>query len=148
MYEYNKKSTFYFLGIGGISMSALAQLLAKDGYAVSGYDDLDSEQTLLLRKSGIEVHTLECNRRAIDGMRSADVVVYTDAIRPNHDLYLYALKMNKTMIPRSELLGKILKTYPRSIAVAGTHGKTTCTAMCAHVLKSASAPFCAHIKHK
>ena len=143
--ENKKNLSFYFLGIGGISMSALAQLLLKNGYMVSGYDDFDGEQTSFLRKIGIEVHAFDKKEFAKDYITHTDIVVYTDAIKPNHDLYLHALKTGKTLCSRSALLGGIIKKYPHSIGVSGSHGKTTCTAMCAHVLKAVDVPFCAHI---
>ncbi|MBE5753484.1 MAG: UDP-N-acetylmuramate--L-alanine ligase [Clostridiales bacterium] len=137
--------SYYFLGIGGISMSALAQYLIKNGYKVSGYDDFSGEQISLLRRLGIDVYTSDTVEQAIESLKSSDVVVYTDAIQPNHFLFAYALNSSKKMISRGDFLGGILKNFTHSIGVSGSHGKTTCTAMCAHVLQEANVPFSAHI---
>ena len=134
---------FYFIGIGGISMSALAKFLSVRGYSVCGSDAVKGEETDSLSFYGVKVFI------GVNGAREellqADTVIYTDAISPSHDELRTAMKMDKRVYGRAEFLGLICKEFPSVLAVAGSHGKTTCTAMCAHVLKYARAGFTAHI---
>ena len=133
----------YFIGIGGISMSALAKLLFSYGYQVSGSDALRGEQTEQLTRQGIKVYI------GVDALRAnlceADTVVYTDAISQTNQELLSAFRMGKRVLSRAELLGLICEEFPNVLAVAGSHGKTTCTSMCTHVLKHLQVPFTAHI---
>lgn len=133
----------YFIGIGGISMSALAKLLFQFGYQVSGSDALAGEQTEALRQLGIKVYI------GVDGMRAelcdADAVVYTDAISEGNQELVMACRLDKKVFSRAELLGLICECFSNVITVAGSHGKTTCTAMCAHVLKHLNTSFTAHL---
>lgn len=133
----------YFIGIGGISMSALAKFLSTQGYCVSGSDALKSEQTDALAFYGIKTYLGENAVR--EELISADIVVYTDAIQPENQELQTARRLRKKVYGRAEFLGLICKEFANVIAVAGSHGKTTCTSMCAHILKSAKAPFTAHI---
>ncbi len=138
-----KVKKVYFIGIGGISMSALAKLLSVYGYEVSGSDGARSEETDALAFYGVKVYI------GVDGdraeLRNADLVVYTDAISEEHMERKQAKALGKKLYSRAELLGLLCKEYANVVAVAGSHGKTTCTAMCAHVLQYAQAPFTAHI---
>ncbi len=133
----------YFIGIGGISMSALAKLLSVYGYHVSGSDGARGEETDALAFYGIRVYI------GVDGerqeLKNADAVVYTDALPPDHVELLGARRLQKALYSRAELLGRICEEFPTVISVAGSHGKTTCTSMCAHVLKQTLVPFTAHI---
>lgn len=133
----------YFIGIGGVSMSALAKFLSVQGYSVSGSDAFKSEQTDALAFYGIKVYVGECENRA--ELLQADLVVYTDAIPLENKELCAAKRLKKKVYGRGDFLGLISKEFDNVIAVAGSHGKTTCTSMCAHVLKSASVPFTAHI---
>ena len=142
-FEFSTK--FYFIGIGGISMSALAIFLAGNGYDISGYDDAESASMDGLKKSRIVIHSKKKIETAKKSLSLADVVVFTDAIASDHALYVFAQKSGKRMISRAELLGWITESFPYSIGVAGSHGKTTCTSMCAHVLKATGVGFTAHI---
>lgn len=124
-------------------MSALAKLLHSYGYKVSGSDALRGEQTEQLACQGIRVHI------GVDALRSdlceADTVVYTDAISSGNQEWIAACRMGKRVISRAELLGLICEEFPNVLAIAGSHGKTTCTSMCAHVFQYLNAPFTAHI---
>ena len=124
---------YYFLGIGGVSMSALAILLKQKGEFVRGYDEKKSKATELLCKNQIDVD-FEFN---VANFAWADVVVFSSAIKKDHPLFEYAKKHKKKMMCRGELLGKISREYEKVIAVAGAHGKTTTTAMIYEVLKVA-----------
>ena len=133
----------YFIGIGGVSMSALAKLAKMRGYDVSGSDGARSEQTENLAFYGIKARIgIDENDTALLG---ADAVVYTDAIPREHKEFCRALQLNKQMYSRAEFLSLVAKNHATVITVAGSHGKTTCTSVCAHVLKGANAPFTAHI---
>ncbi|MBR4529719.1 MAG: UDP-N-acetylmuramate--L-alanine ligase [Lachnospiraceae bacterium] len=129
--DFAKPVHVHFIGIGGISMSGLAEMLKSRGFTVTGSDRDDSEMVEKLRAAGIEVHCPQCaeniTRYAAD--RPVDLVVYTAAIRPDNPEYAAAAEAGIPMMTRAELLGQIMAQYPVSVAVAGTHGKTTTTAM-------------------
>ncbi len=124
-------------------MSALAKLLSTYGYQVSGSDAVKGEMTEALAFYGIKTFI------GIDGGRTelveADIVVYTDAIPEENKELQTARQLKKQIYARAELLDVVSKTFSNVIAVTGSHGKTTCTSMCAHILKSCSVPFTAHI---
>ncbi len=124
-------------------MSALAKFLSVQGYEVSGSDNVKSEQTDGLAFYGIKVFVgVEENRENLLG---ADVVVYTDAIPSDHAELQTAKRLKKPIYGRAELLGILCENFSKVVAVAGSHGKTTCTAMCSHICKYVYAPFTAHI---
>lgn len=122
--------TIYMLGIGGIGMSALARYYQSMGYAIAGYDRTKSWLTFQLEKEGMAIH-YEDNPELLP--ESIDMVIYTPAVP--HDLKEFeALRQRELpILKRSEALGKISKDH-FTIAVSGTHGKTTTTAMIAHIL--------------
>ncbi len=129
----DKKQNIYFLGIGGIGMSALARYFFNKGNKVTGYDKTPSPLTLKLEEEGILIH-YEDNPNLIP--EDIDFVVLTPAI-PKDSLELnYLREKNVKIIKRAEVLGEISNHY-KSIAVAGTHGKTTVTALITHLLKVA-----------
>ncbi len=131
------------LGIGGVSMSALAKFLSVQGYEVSGSDNVKSEQTDGLAFYGIKVYIgIDENR---ESLLQADALVYTDAVPADHAELKRAKSLNKPTYGRAELLAIACENFSKVVAVAGSHGKTTCTAMCAHILKHAYAPFTAHV---
>ena len=140
---FERTETFYFIGIGGVSMSALAKFFSVQGYKVFGSDGVKSEQTEMLAFYGIRAFLGEDGER--EELKRADVVVYTDAIPVSHAELITAKKMQKRLLSRAELLSQVGDCFKSVIAVAGSHGKTTCTSMCAHVLKTANVPFTAHI---
>lgn len=125
------KQNIYFLGIGGIGMSALARYFHKKGCSVSGYDKTPSPLTERLEKEGMTIH-YEDNPNLIPD--DIDFVVLTPAI-PSDSLELNHLReKNIKIIKRAEVLGEISR-HCKSIAVAGSHGKTTVTSMVTHLLK-------------
>lgn len=126
----------YFIGIGGISMSGLAAVLAERGFTVSGSDRSESELTRWLTQNGVTVYY---GQRASNLTEDIDLVVYTAAIHPDNPEYAAAVSANIPMLTRAELLGQLMLNYPLPIAVAGTHGKTTTTSMLAHILLTAEA---------
>ena len=133
----------YFIGIGGVSMSALAKLLKTRGYEVCGSDGVRSEQTENLAFYGIRAHIgVDENN---NDLLYADAVVYTDAIPKEHKELRRAIQLKKRLYSRGELLALVAQNFNTVVTVAGSHGKTTCTSVCAHVLKGINAPFTAHI---
>ena len=137
------KKKIYFIGIGGISMSSLAKFLSVSGYAVSGSDGYRSEMTESLAFYGIKVYIgVDENRQEL---LDADAVIFTDAIAAECVELVKARQLNKRLYSRAELLTIVSKEFTHITAIAGSHGKTTCTSMCAHILKSANVPYMAHI---
>lgn len=120
----------YFLGIGGIGMSALAQYFLQNGDRVSGYDLTPSAVTEMLQIKGAKIH-FEGDVTQIPA--EVDFVVYTPAIPKDFVEYQYFVERNIPIYKRSQVLGHITDEL-RTIAVAGTHGKTTTTSMVAHLL--------------
>lgn len=124
----------HFIGIGGISMSGLAEILLKEGFTVSGSDAAVSGLTSHLERLGAFV---ACGQRAENIRSGIDVVVYTAAIHPDNPEYAAAEAAGIPMLTRAELLGQIMRNYRTAIAVAGTHGKTTTTSMLSTLLLAA-----------
>jgi len=121
----------YFIGIGGIGMSALARYFVSKGCKVSGYDKTETILTQALTELGIQIH-YEDSINLIDA--SANVVVYTPAIPESHSELTYFRSNGYEVVKRSDVLGWITEGTV-NICVAGTHGKTTVSTMIAHVLR-------------
>lgn len=121
----------YFIGIGGIGMSALARYFNFHGKTVSGYDKTETPLTRQLVVEGIAVH-YEDNTELAD--KEADIVVYTPAIPKGHSELQYFQQHSYELLKRSDVLGLITNSS-FNICVAGTHGKTTITTMIAHLLR-------------
>jgi UDP-N-acetylmuramate--alanine ligase len=120
----------YFLGIGGIGMSAIARYFLQCGEKVYGYDRTPSALTEQLQEAGAILHFEEDVTQIPD---EVEYVVYTPAVPKSHKEYNYFQEHNIPIHKRSEVLGKLTDGHP-AVAVAGTHGKTTTTAMLAHLL--------------
>ncbi|HAO04365.1 MAG: UDP-N-acetylmuramate--L-alanine ligase [Chitinophagaceae bacterium] len=125
------KAPVYFLGIGGIGMSALARYFNSRGHKVSGYDRTESELTKQLVKEGMIIH-YDDNISLVE--KNAALVIYTPAIPVGHSEFNFLKTNGFTIIKRSEALGLITENK-LNICVAGTHGKTTTSAMVAHILR-------------
>jgi UDP-N-acetylmuramate--alanine ligase len=137
--DINKYHNVYFLGIGGIGMSALARWFLKKGLRVSGYDRTATSITSQLQKEGMQLHFEDDVAQIpaeIISEKDKTLVVFTPAIPADHREYNYLKAQGYEILKRSEILGRITRNY-RTIAVAGTHGKTTTSSMIAHILKSA-----------
>jgi UDP-N-acetylmuramate--alanine ligase len=121
----------YFLGIGGIGMSALARYFKSLGVMVSGYDKTATALTKQLSAEGISIH-YEDNIELID--KTAQVVVYTPAVPKGHQELNFYRQNNYTVVKRSDVLGAITHSS-FNICIAGTHGKTTTSTMVGHILR-------------
>ena len=124
----------YFIGIGGIGMSAIARYYKFKGYEVSGYDRTPSELTRELEKEGISVH-YEDNTVFIPKNPETTLVVYTPAIPSDMGELTYVREHGYRVIKRSAILGEISRGQS-CLAIAGTHGKTTTSTLLAHILTS------------
>lgn len=121
----------HFIGIGGISMSGLAEILLKEHFKISGSDAKESALTDNLAKMGAEIFYGQSASNILPG---TDLVVYTAAIKEDNPEYTAAKDAGIPMLSRAELLGQIMDNYKQSVAVAGTHGKTTTTSMISQIL--------------
>lgn len=133
MSDLKPKSHIHFIGIGGISMSGLAEIMLENGFLVSGSDREGSTITEKLQKNGATIY-IGHNKDNISG---ADLVVHTAAVHEDNPEMAEALKSGVRRIDRAEFLGAVMKEYKYSIGVAGTHGKTTTTSILAHALINA-----------
>lgn len=128
--DFKKPCHVHFIGIGGISMSGLAEILLKEGFTVSGSDMKESPLTDLLAANGA---TVFYGQKAANIIPGIDVVVYTAAIHEDNEEYGEAVRQRLPMLSRAELLGQLMNNYQIPVAVAGTHGKTTTTSMLSHI---------------
>lgn len=127
----NDISKAYFVGIGGIGMSALARFLHARGVAVSGYDRVSTELTKMLEQEGIAIQ-YDDESTGLD--TTYDVVVYTPAIPKENNILAYFISNKYNVIKRSDLL-QLVSRDTFNICIAGTHGKTTVSTMVAHILR-------------
>src|SRR5688572_11013150 len=116
-------------------MSALARWFLKQGLSVSGYDRTTTTLTAALEQEGMEVHYNDSIPREVKENREKTLVIFTPAIPKDHREHQFLKENGYTIMKRSEVLGLISKDYV-TVAVAGTHGKTTTSSMVAHLLKT------------
>lgn len=134
--EMQKITSVYFVGAGGIGMSALARYFRAKGKQVAGYDKTPSDLTAALIEEGIRIHytdditLIPADCKQID----STLVIYTPAIPETHTELNYFKTNGFTLMKRARVLGEITRTE-RGLCVAGTHGKTTTSSMLAHLLK-------------
>lgn len=128
--ELKQNARIHFVGIGGISMSGLAQVMLKNGYRVSGSDRQKSHITDALESIGVEFFEGHSKENVI----GADLVVNTAAVHKENPELMEAKERGIRIIDRAECLGAIMKKYGHAVGIAGTHGKTSTTSMLAHVL--------------
>jgi UDP-N-acetylmuramate--alanine ligase len=132
-------NNIYFLGIGGIGMSALARWFIKKGLRVSGYDRTATVLTTALQQEGMNIHFddgVEFIPKEVIDEKDKTLVIFTPAIPADHKEHNFLKEKGYTIHKRSEVLGLISKDYV-TVGVAGTHGKTTTSSMVAHILKAA-----------
>lgn len=132
IFDLNKKNykKIHFIGIGGVSMSGIAKLLISHGYIVSGSDRENSSMLENLKNSGAKI----CIGQKADNIKNPDLVVYTDAILPDNEELIAANKMGVPVVTRGVFLGALMRNYLHSIAVSGSHGKSTTTSMLSKIL--------------
>jgi len=132
----NQIHSVYFVGIGGIGMSALARYFNANNVAVAGYDLVETELTKKLEEAGVSVHYVDdvAEIKSVFLDKEHCLVVYTPAVPADHKELLYFKKEGFTILKRAELLGLITKDSI-CLAVAGTHGKTTTSTMLGHVME-------------
>lgn len=136
MYEidFKKPIHIHFIGIGGISMSGLAEILLKEHFTISGSDTKPSDLTAHLSSLGAKVLYPQKASNITDDI---DLVVYTAAIRETNEELMAVREKNLPTLTRAQLLGQLMRNYQTPIAVSGTHGKTTTTSMLSHILLAA-----------
>ena len=132
--DFEKPIHIHFIGIGGISMSGLAEILLEEGFTVSGSDTKESPLTKKLAREGARI---DYGQKADNITPDIDCVVYTAAINKANPELMEAVAQKIPMLTRAELLGQLMKNYDTPIAVSGTHGKTTTTSMISHILLDA-----------
>ena len=136
MYQINFQNPIhiYFIGIGGISMSGLAEILLSEGFRISGSDRAPSSLTQMLEEQGVTVYY---GQREENLSEVVDLVVYTSAIRPDNPERVAADRLQIPALTRAQLLGQMMRNYKVPIAISGTHGKTTTTSMVSQILLDA-----------
>ncbi|MBE5869039.1 MAG: UDP-N-acetylmuramate--L-alanine ligase [Lachnospiraceae bacterium] len=138
MYQVNFQHPLhiYFVGIGGISMSGLAEILADAGFTVSGSDKKKSPLTSRLESKGIHINY---GQREENITPDIELAIFTSAIHADNPEYIAVQKAGIPSLTRAQLLGQIMKNYATPIAISGTHGKTTATSMISQILLEAHA---------
>ena len=130
---------YYFLGVGGIGMSALARYFNHYKKKVCGYDKTQTTLTQQLQNEGIDCQYEENVDKLMSLLSNYNkeevLIIYTPAVPKDHKEYIYLSQNNYTLLKRSQVLGEITKQF-KTIAIAGTHGKTTTTTLVTHLLKS------------
>jgi UDP-N-acetylmuramate--alanine ligase len=130
----DKTKKIYFIGIGGISMSGLAEILLEHDFSVAGSDMNSSAITNKLIKNGATIHI----GHKSENIEGADLIVYTAAISEDNPEIVHAKELNIPMLDRAEFLGCLMKDFKYNIAISGTHGKTTTTSMFSHIALNAN----------
>ena len=129
--NFNNPIHVHFLGIGGISMSGLAEVLLSKNFTVSGSDIKNSELTDKLEAKGAKIFIGQVASNITDDI---DLIVYTAAISSDNEEFLKAKEKNIPMLTRAQMWGQVMKGYKTAIAISGTHGKTTTTSMITEML--------------
>jgi len=139
MIDFKKIKNIYFIGAGGIGMSALARYFLAGGFIIGGYDRTRTSLTDKLVEEGCRIqYKDDINGLPEEFRESSDtIVIYTPAIRPDNNLFMYFESNGFRILKRAEVLGLITERST-AIAVAGTHGKTSITTLCAHLLKQSA----------
>ena len=132
--KFDKPVHVHFIGIGGISMSGLAEILLSRHFTISGSDSKESELTKKLVSEGAVVNYPQ---KAENITKDIDVVVYTAAIHPDNPEFAAAVEAGIPMLTRAQLLGELMRNYKQAINISGTHGKTTTTSMITEILLEA-----------
>ena len=123
----------HFIGIGGIGMSGIAEFLHFQGFQISGSDLIKSDRTDYLSNLGIKIHI----GHSVKNINNPDVVVYSSAVKIDNIEILESKNKNIPVIKRAEMLAELLKLKEISVAISGTHGKTTSCSMLSSILVEA-----------
>ncbi|SHJ08218.1 UDP-N-acetylmuramate--L-alanine ligase [Lutispora thermophila] len=134
MFLPNNIKTIHFIGIGGISMSGLAEIMLNRGFSVQGSDIQESSIIRKLKSHGIKVNIPQ----KAENVHGADLIVYTSAVKDDNPEIMEAKKLGIPLMGRATFLGKIMKEYSYGIAIAGCHGKTTSTSMVSIIFKNSN----------
>lgn len=129
--DFNTPANLHFTGIGGISMSALAEIMISRGFTVIGSDSHESKITDHLESLGAKIFY---NQVAGNISSDIDVLIYTAAIKQDNPELVKAKELGIPLLTRAEFLGQIMLNYPMAIGVSGTHGKTTTTSMLSQIM--------------
>ncbi len=132
--DFEQPKKIHFIGIGGVSMSGLAEILLDRGFSISGSDWHKTPLTEKLAQDGAVIYQ---GQTADHITKDMDVVIYTAAVHEDNAEYQQAVELGIPMLSRGQLLGQMMKNYKTAIGVAGTHGKTTTTSMLAEILLKA-----------
>ncbi len=132
--DFQKPVAVHFIGIGGISMSGLAEVLLTKRFKISGSDLAESLLTDHLKDAGVKFYK---GQKASNITDDVDVVVYTAAVHEDNPEFAEAVRKGIPILTRAELLGQMMRNYPAAVAIAGTHGKTTTTSMVTEILLAA-----------
>ena len=128
-FEMGRIKYIHFVGIGGVGMAGIAEVLLSQGYRVSGSDLANNALTKRLRSIGADIY----QGHNADYIQNIDVVVSSSAIDPNNEELVAARKLHIPIVPRAEMLGELMR-FRYGIAIAGTHGKTTTTSLVTSIL--------------
>lgn len=133
MIELDGHRNIHCIGVGGIGVSAIAEILNSRGYNVSGSDMKESEMTDKLKSMGIEIYV----GHKAENVEGKDLIIYSAAIAPENPEIVRAKELGIEMAGRAEVLGTLMDEFGTSIAISGTHGKTTTTSMVSLILEKA-----------
>lgn len=128
-FEMGRIKHIHFVGIGGVGMAGIAEVLLSQGYRVSGSDLADNALTKRLRSIGAEI----CQGHIADNIKNADVIVRSSAVDRDNPELVAARQLHVPIVPRAEMLGELMR-FRYGIAIAGTHGKTTTTSLVTSIL--------------
>lgn len=134
MTDFAQYKRIHCLGIGGIGLSAVAEILADNGHIVSGTDINPSDVTAHLESIGIKVF----NKHEAENIEGVDAIVYSAAVSDDNPEVVRAKQLELPLFSRAEVLGMIMRNYDNSVAICGTHGKTTVTSMTSLILRNAN----------
>jgi len=141
-----QKENIYFIGVGGIGMSALARYFMAQGHRVGGYDKTETVLTKKLVEEGVEIHYEDDLSLVDDAFKNKNntLVIITPAIPKDHSEWNFFKNEGFELLKRSQVLGRITESN-KSVGVAGTHGKTTISSMISHIFKYCKVPFTAFL---